>query len=238
VDRRDHYRAEITRGSAIERCVLTHRGSSFSARLLDLSAGGASLRFLSRGLPVLPGFVPGLGQLVALRFPSLLLNQPLAATARVRHRAEKAGRYRYGLQFTDREQLESRLWSVFRRLFNRRRSVRVAPEYAPPVEVNGGGVRIAVALVDISRQGISVRIPAEKERALARSEHVELSVTLPGGLDSVHLDGIIRSRRLAGSQIDYGIEFDLERSPDAGRQQSLIGSYVTRCRRMVPAQAA
>ncbi len=224
MDRREHYRVEVGRGSAFEVGYLTWRGSTFSGRLVDLSEGGVGLRLLSW-----PSVLhPSVGEVAALSFPSLVLNRPLMASAFVRHREEAGGNYRYGLQFTDRRQLDGRLWPVFHRLFNRRRSVRVAPDPGLPVEVSAQGVRLQVAVIDISQRGVGIRIRADEEPALAGSDHLEIVVALPEGRDHVHLDGIVRSRRLTGGEIDYGIEFDLGHSGDADRYQSAIGEYMTR----------
>ena len=156
--------------------------------------------------------------------------------ASVAHRTEKKDCRIYGFRFTKSEQIENHLLPVLSRLFNQRQTYRVKPTLDAPVNitlVEGGNTISQVRVVDISDTDVGLRIPPDAERLLAEATRVKLSISLPNCGDSLHLNGLIGSRRLADTEIHYGIEFDLERSPHAEGQRRIILAYVMQRQRQI-----
>ena len=205
---------------------------SFSGQLLDIVFGGAgfaSLAFSESGGPAL-----AVGEKTEISFTSVRLNKPLVVSARVRHRADRDDFRHYGFQFIERQQLESRLSPELFRLFNRRASYRVKPSPGSPVQVTlqgPAGVQATGELVDISAAGMGLRVPLEVEATLTATTHIIVSFSLPDCPHPLSLEAIIRDRHLAGVEIHYGIEFDLEQSKQAKRQEDAIMNFVMKRQR-------
>jgi hypothetical protein len=118
-------------------------------------------------------------------------------------------------------------------LFNPRAAFRVLPTLHPIIEVEVQGIgqaqTVMATLKDISVSGISVLVSIEEERrTLFRSRKVKLGLELPGVDDRLSLIGSTRYRRLVGSMIRYGIEFDSNATPDFTQKQQKVSEYVVR----------
>ena len=107
---------------------------------------------------------------------------------------------------------------------NARDRVRVRPSASEPVVVHWGNVELAVH--DISSGGIALLIPAERQRELPGVERMRLSLTLPRGGEALELVGKLIHRRLAGSDVVYGIQFDEAATPGFDLKEPLIREYV------------
>lgn len=139
------------------------------------------------------------------------LGRPLSALVRVVWRNESAGGARYGLALPALGHRGGALTAALCAVFNRRSSHRVRPEpLAPPWVVleTEQGARAGGPLGDISLGGLSLQVGAEAESLLAGVENVRLSVQLPSGPRPVQAMARIRSRRLAGNRVRYGLAFD------------------------------
>ncbi len=234
MDDRAHYRIDFAGLEDAQVSVQSAEGVSALGQILDLSIGGLGLRFsLDIPLPGCPDFT--VGEDVELSFAADRFKRPLAVSARVVHRLDEGSSRRYGLQFTDRQQLENQVATELFRLFNRRKTYRVEPDPDVPIEVTleqrHAGVQVHAQVKDISVGGLGVRVPADVMAALGTSDRVKVAISLPGRQDPVILIGNIRHRRVAGEEIHYGIEFDLEQSEDPKRQQNAITDYVMKRQR-------
>ena len=235
MDNRAHYRIDLAGLEDDQVSVQSAEGVSALGEILDLSIGGVGLRFsLEIPLSGCPDFT--VGEEVQLSFAADRFKRPLAVSARVVHRLDEEGYRRYGLQFTDRQQLENQLATELFRLFNRRKTYRVEPDPDVPIEVTlehrQAGVQVQAQVKDISAGGVGVRVPADVKATLGTSDRVKVAISLPGRQDPVVLIGNICHRRVAGEEIHYGIEFDLEQSEDANRQHSAITDYVMKRQRV------
>ena len=234
MDNRAHYRIDLAGLEDAQVSVKTAQGVSVLGQILDLSIGGLGLRFsLDIPLPGCPDIT--VGEEVELSFASDRFKRPLAVSARVVHRLDEESSRRYGLQFSDRQQLEDELATELFRLFNRRKTYRVEPDPDVPIEVTlehcQAGVQVQAQVKDISVGGLGVRVPADVKATLGTSDRVKVAISLPGHQDPVILIGNICHRREAGEEIHYGIEFDLEQSEDPKRQQNAITDYVMKRQR-------
>ena len=115
-------------------------------------------------------------------------------------------------------------------LVERRRSVRVRPDPYAPVDVvlkdEDGGACVQGLVRDVSDSGISVLVDPKEEQLLFSAWRLCLSVRLPGEDVPVEVVGIVRYRKLTGSAIQYGIEFDPEETPEFAHQQERLAAYV------------
>jgi c-di-GMP-binding flagellar brake protein YcgR len=170
------------------------------------------------------------GQEVELTLTFARPKKALLLSARVARRIDEGESRRYGFQFTDRQQLEQQLRPTLYRLFNRRASYRVRPAPDHPVEVTlecfPGGTPVQAQLIDISTGGMALRVPLEAESALADSDRVRVSASLPDCPQRLDLSAIICSRSLAGAEIRYGVKFDLQRTDSSQCQQDAILNFV------------
>ncbi len=225
IEQRTEYRVELDESSDLAVSIENPPGSTCSGRLLDVSGSGAGARFPVPDCPIL-----AVGQEVPLVFTCGRLKAPVTVQAMVQHRAEERGFRRYGFRFLERE-LDPQLPAELRKLFNRRRVLRVAPDSESPVAVvlegGGGGPRVKTRLADLSPLGVGVSLEAEAESTLAHANRIGISLSsLPGCGIPLHLIGSIRYRQLIGADIRYGIEFDPELSENFARQEGQITRYV------------
>ena len=79
--------------------------------------------------------------------------------------------------------------------------------------------------------GISALVLDEIESQLVAIWELKLSILLPGERAPFEMMGVIRYRRLLGSALQYGIEFDPQRTPSFQRRQQLIASYIMKSQR-------
>ncbi len=227
--RRAEYRVELSETTDLAVAVTVPNGSPVGGQLLDVSASGAGVLF---DTPNPPNLV--VGQHIDLVFTSDTLKEPLQVAARVQYRAEdtKKDARRYGFRFLEPQQLDTRLPADARRLFNRRRAVRVVPDTFQPVRVTlqpgEDQLPVEVQLLNISVTGVGVSLQPAMESMFAERVQVSITVDLPGSRRPIRLVGHIRYRRLVGDRIHYGIEFDAGLSPGFARSEGLLGKYVSR----------
>lgn len=227
IGRRAHYRVKVDDAASLQVAVKRPRDSLCVGHLIDLSASGVGIRFLGLSAPNLT-----VGEEIDLVFSSEKLNAPLTWAARVQHRAEEDGSRRYGFRFLQAQKLDAHLPPVFRQYFNRRRAVRVAPDPARPVSVTLAaapeGLPLDARLENISALGVGVSLEAGLDAAFVETTKIRISIDLPDARRPITMVAHIRYRRLVGSRIYYGVEFDPEVSEDFERQQDIIVKYVTK----------
>ena len=205
-----------------------------TVRRLELSFdGGADMEVLVTGVreqvaeavlegessPVLP-----VGGVAQARLWVRGLGRPLCAVIRVVSRIDAGEQPRYALALPQLGQRGGALTAALCAAFNRRSSQRVRPEplAAPWVTLQADDGRGARGpLGDISLGGLSVQVAPEAEALLASADHVTLTVQLPCRPEPVSARASIRSRRLCGSRIRYGLEFEAD-----GPTRSAVLDYV------------
>ena len=237
VEHRAQYRIELDEASDLAVSIPNPQGPPHSGRLLDVSGFGAGVRFVLPDCPTV-----AVGEVVTLVFTSKRVKKPVTVQARVQNRREEEDGRRYGFRFLEGEQLDAELPPELRKLFNRRRALRLAPDPGAPVGVvldgGAGSSRVEARLVDLSSLGAGVALDPVAESALANTSLVGISLALPDCPGPVQLIGHIRHRRLRGAEIRYGIEFDPELSHNFARQQDQITGYVMQRQRALLRTAA
>ena len=202
----------------------TREGERFAGQCTDLESHlgevTALVEFDSGGAPVVP-----LGEAARLTIRGDWLAAPIetdaAAVLRTDSRAQRCYSFR----------LRSVSKALLMLLANRRSSDRLRPPAAKPacVRILDVAEEASEAIVhDISATGISILIEPELEKRLSASSHLRISVSLPDS-GTVEACAIIRHRRLFGSAVLYGLEFDGQIPGFLGSQERLL-SYLTSLR--------
>ena len=133
-------------------------------------------------------------------------------------------RHRYQFQFGQKDH------PVLSALEGRRGPLRVAPDARDRLDVElsslAGESRARARLQDLSLGGLSVLIPREEEFRLADEWEFRLSFRLPHDDEPLEFHGAVRYRRLAGTHVQYGIEFDADGTRDFTQALERVSRYV------------
>jgi hypothetical protein len=92
------------------------------------------------------------------------------------------------------------------------------------IDVDGAVAR--GLLEDVSAEGASVSLDLDLDRSLGRSWSLGLRFALPGEERGFALAGGVRYRKLAGSKVRLGIEFDAERTEGYRAQRDRLAAWV------------
>ncbi|HPF13306.1 MAG: PilZ domain-containing protein [Planctomycetes bacterium] len=179
-DHRRHYRKAPGKKHALTaRVQLPQSGDVVNATVMDVSAGGVSLQVEGRSAAEL-----GLGTTLWVAFGSLRTRTEVPVQAHVVNRMEsKDGLVRFGLSFSDPDELFGRLEPYFLKFFNRRRLQRVLPELGRSLKADvrttdGGGYRLEV--MDLSEEGIGLALHNEEVEWMASHEAFDVEFKIPG----------------------------------------------------------
>lgn len=257
-DRRRFYRVQVSETNPIGIRLVTGKGETGTGSALNISAGGAGVRFDAADSPKL--FI---GQRVTLTLLSARLGEPVSVTATTRSRLDRGTFRQYGFEF-DIDIVERRMSRQLRRLFNRRTAYRVRPltrepifmrisrpgEKAPPpprtararpLEPEAGEAvepqpRIVdpltlVKVKNLSVRAVAVLIEPELDVALAAEDALTISFYLPGSPILQRLYCQIRRREWEGHRVLYALEYDTERSVRFEKQRDALSIYVMRRQR-------
>jgi len=122
--------------------------------------------------------------------------------------------------------------STLRKAVSHREATRVQPLPNMPIKVSlttvEQGQRVDPEVNDISATGLSVRVPRQEEQKLFSSWRMRIALWLPDEKKPISVFGNIKYRKLVGSTVHYGIEFD-PASEDYELNQHEIVAYVLRC---------
>jgi hypothetical protein len=114
-------------------------------------------------------------------------------------------------------------------LANRRTASRVKSRSANSVRAvllqPESGMQSAVEVHDISTDGLSVMIKPALEESLAGTMETLVGLTLPALPPTMYLRAFIRNRRLCGTVVLYGLQFDRDMAGLSGMQER-IAAYM------------
>jgi c-di-GMP-binding flagellar brake protein YcgR len=234
MERRRHHRVRMDDSTTAD-IVLTGASSSWrvDAELVDLSAGGASVRVHSDHMLQLT-----VGGTLTVWVADAASGIELPIGAKMVHRREDANGRVLGLQFTDLRTVGALLQPLFGQKFNRRGAFRVVPGrhegpvnvtlYAPPELRQPPS---ACALVDLSTGGMAVDVPVAFETGLQGHEQLQLVFRLPTGSASLIADGRVVHRTLRGELVRFGIQFQHTDEADFRPVHDAILAYVIKRQR-------
>jgi len=196
----------------------TGQAWSVHGQVIDGATGTAVAEFPRRESPTVP-----VGEYVELVFWGAEVQEPMPLRARVTDCSQHGNRFRYHFQFEP-----GAIDALLSGALNRRRAMRIRPDDGTPVRVLVQGSRQSVegVLQDISDTGAGILICREDEAALFEDWKLTLVLRLSEDEEPLVLIGDVRYRRLQGSQLHYGIEFDHQNTTDFELQSARIRAYV------------
>ncbi len=218
---RQVYRIELS-GSFHLRGVLRLPGiADMEGRLVDISTTGASIAFL-------PGSDPKLQVHSELEMVFQGPNGVMVeTTAKIRNCVKTDSFVRYGFEFMNLEELNSRIPILMRAVFNRRRSPRVLPAEPIAVELESEGVATITAnLANVSVSGAAIEVPFTAFESYSDGAKVTTTMKLPGEESGVRVVGTIRGIRMQGPSVHLGVEFSRELTSDFDGQLAKLKTFV------------
>ncbi|HET6204896.1 MAG TPA: PilZ domain-containing protein [Planctomycetota bacterium] len=229
------YRIELGMKSNVEVSIMAEGRPLLVGRLHDVSAEGAGVV-----LPNLTSAPLSVGQKAMLVFVGANIVRPLRVSAVVKQRrTEGIGAEavdHYGFDFTDKEGIDEFLIAQdLHILFNRRRTRRVQPDVAAPIEVlledGVSGKSAAGQLLDLSTAGVGLLVTPKVDSRFAGVDCLRLAFRLPEHAEELRLEGTIRYRAREAGGVRYGVEFDGVRTERFREKQAVLEKYVARCLR-------
>ena len=208
-DQREHYRRAPGKKAALGVRLVLPTGEAIPGELMDVSAGGAAVRF-DRDL----GSVLPLESPCELRFSSLTKGQ-IRVQATVRSGPREGAPNRFGFQFGDQGELFRQLDDSFYKYFNRRRWVRAQPAHDRRVtaDVAFGDRAVTLDVYDLSREGASFVMPDDVAELLKSDTSLEVSIRVPRTDAQVTFYGLVRHK----SSTPVGLRVGCALEPAEGR---------------------
>ncbi|MFO1010783.1 MAG: PilZ domain-containing protein [Planctomycetota bacterium] len=196
-------------------------GPTVRGRVVKVDHHVVTVEFPRQGAPMIP-----IARQAVVGFSSADLEKPLTARSRVIFRRDESDKLVYEFQFSaiDGETLNA--------VFRRRTAARVKPPEVVGVTVRTGyddaSAGTSSVLNDVSLTGLSISLGSQGETLLHDKERLLLSFKLPGQDKPIELVGIVRYRRMAGTMIRYGIEYDPKGTRDYSSQEERLASYMVK----------
>jgi hypothetical protein len=189
-DKREQYRRAPGKKATLGVRLVLPTGESVQGELIDVSAGGAAVRFEQELGSVLKPDTP-----YELRFTSLTKGQ-IRVQATVRSGPGDGAPNRFGFQFRDQADLFRQLDDSFYKYFNRRRWVRAQPALDRRVTaaVVLVGAPIALDVYDLSREGASFVMAPDVATSIELDTALEVTIPVPRTDTTVTFSGLVRHK--------------------------------------------
>ena len=220
-DQRKWYRVRSSETQPIRASLERESAPPLGGDCIDLSIGGAWVEFDATN-----DFKLEMGDICLLEIRADSHPDAVKATCRVVTALPlDNGGIRVGFQFTNRIELYAQLDEFYAHRFNRRRYVRVVPDYDVriPVKLAWCGGSLSAIAHDISEGGLGIVVPLDSSKALAKVAEVDLTFRLPRERVDIVCRASIKSRTNFAKSCLLGIEF----TPEGGIQNHL--EAVRRC---------
>lgn len=227
-DQREHYRRAPGKKAALGVRLVLATGEAVQGELVDVSAGGAAVRFERDMASVL-----ALEQLVELRFTSLTRGN-IKVQAVVKGLPRDASQRRYGFQFLDRGELFRQLDESFYKFFNRRRWVRAQPALDRRVraEVAFGESAIDLDVHDLSREGVSFLMPPDVAAMIDSDTSLEVTVHIPKTDACAVFFGLVRHKTQSPTGLRVGCALEPSEGDGGKKKQKkeleLLAQYLAK----------
>lgn len=221
-ERRDAYRRPQTQAHRLSLSVKTPSGEDFIGMFHDLSISGASAKFDVSANKLIVGHV------VILLIGSMTRTAKVIANARVMFNSETQGGRHCGFQFTEPKALNKQLDSFYGRFFNRRKAPRVGMPLDKRVAVQlfVTGTEVKAELVDLSAEGMQVRMKRAQAKTFDGANHLFLRMTLPGQQAEISGRAAILRRSQTNDTVTFGLAFDLLQERGISKHVAALHSWI------------
>lgn len=215
-DGRVAYRVPKQAGTNVEVAILCEDGRKATGECVDVSIGGAGVT-----LPRTKDLELVEGTRVRVRIHHMSRTRGIEAEAEVVTVAQIGANVRYGLRFTDVNAVLQQVDSFYARWFNRRRSVRVMPDFTTKVAgtVKWSDGELQARVHDISMNGVGVLATLEQIAALKVKSRVEIALTLPNSPLPIVCRARVVGMKAFTKNVLVGIEFE----PNGGIERYAVG---------------
>lgn len=219
---RQRYRRAPGKNHALGILLKVPGGNAVSGDLIDVSAGGAAVRFAIERDPDLR-----VGQAVQLAFSSLLHGGEILVDVRVASVRGEDDWRRYGFEFQEVEELFRQLDSYYFNFFNRRRRMRVRPalDARLPLTIEWGGEELAQQVNDLSTLGLGFNANKATAARLEGVKEVEVHFPIPKTEHVIRTRAGIRHVTELSRGILFGLEF-LDGDEQFAEQRAILRTYV------------
>jgi hypothetical protein len=223
-ERRRLYRPTTTRSDVIFE-VISNDGNAYAGEIVGATVEGTGAFFSNDTAPRLE-----IGEQVKLAFTAPDLSERVEIGASVASCLVQSTRWRYGFRFHERVEAPENAATPFYRIFNRRRTYRLAPEpeHLVPVSLETEQCSVACLMRDISTTGAGIICEAELPSEHGAGEAISLSFQLPGSDRPSRFVARVRHHTTEDGLHHYGLEFDQATTDDFESQQHEIMQYVMR----------
>lgn len=220
---RQRYRRAPGKNHALGILLKLPGGSAVSGDLVDVSAGGAAVRFASERDPDLR-----VGQSVQLAFNSLLHGGEILVQVRVASVRGEDDWRRYGFEFLQVEDLFRQLDSYYFNFFNRRRRIRVRPalDARLPLTIEWGGEELTQQVSDLSALGLGFNTNKASAARLEGVTEVQVHFPIPKTEHVIRTPAGVRHVTKLSRGILFGLEFLEDGESALAGQQAILRKYV------------
>lgn len=204
-DGRRQYRAQKQPGVPLEAIIDSEDGHRVVGECADVSVGGAGIL-----VPQAKGSNFAEGSKVRVRIQHLGRAKGVEAAAQVVSVSIVGSMVRYGLRFESVAEIVKQVDSFYARWFNRRRSVRVMPDFSSKLSssVRWSDGEMQARIHDISTGGIGIMTTVEQAAGLKTNTRVELSLTLPGTPLPIACRARVAGVKAFTKNVLVGLEFE------------------------------
>ncbi len=203
-EQRQTYRRSPGKNHALGVVMYSAGADPFPGELVDVSAGGAGIRFGGDRDPRLLE-----GDTAVLAFSSLVHAGEVRVDVKVvRVQGDDEDQFHYGFEFASSEQLFEQLDSFYFNYFNRRRSLRVRPalDRKLPLQVYWEGGNTDVQANDLSIAGLGFVLSPLKAERVPDVEYLVLEFKVPRTTTVIESLARVRHRTKLSSGLLLGVE--------------------------------
>ena len=203
-EQRQTYRRSPGKNHALGVVMHSAGADPFLGELVDVSAGGAGIRFSGDHDPRLLE-----GDTAVLAFSSLVHSGEVRVDVKVvRVQGEEEDQFHYGFEFMSSEQLFGQLDSFYFNYFNRRRNLRVRPalDRKLPLQIYWEGGNTDVLANDLSIAGLGFVLSPLKAERVPEVKLLVLEFKIPKTETVIESLARIRHRTKLSSGLLLGVE--------------------------------